>query len=61
VKLEVDTDYLAPIPIGPYEWVSVMLPDGRQVTVFADKIYVATEQDIISHKDGRKIWEASGS
>jgi hypothetical protein len=59
MKFEVSTDYLAPITIGPCEWVDVVLPGGRQVTVFADEIRVATEQDVFSHKDGKRIWEAT--
>jgi hypothetical protein len=58
VKFEVETEFLRPIELGKYEWVTVRLPDGRTVTVYADSINVATEQDVIDHKDGRKIWEA---
>ena len=59
MKFEVDTGYLAPITLGAYEWVSVALPDGRQVTVCADEIRVATEHDVLRHKDGAKIWVAT--
>ena len=59
MKLEITTDYLDPIELGEYEHVSVRLPDGRQVTVFSDMIYVATGDDVRGHKDGLKIWKAS--
>ena len=58
MKFEVETGYLDPIELGKYEHVTVRLPDGRSVTVYADKIYVATEQDVFDHKDGRRIWDA---
>ena len=58
---EISLDYLGPIELGPCEWVSVKLPDGRTVTVFADKIYVATEKDVLNHRDGTRIWNATGS
>ncbi len=57
MKFEVETSYLDPIELGEYEHVTVQLPDGRFVTVFADMIYVATEEDRAKHRDGRKIWE----
>lgn len=53
MKFEVSTDYLPPIELGEYESVSVMLPDGRQVAVFSDAIYVTAPG-----RSGRKIWEA---
>ena len=59
MKFEVRTDYIEPIELGEFEHVSVRLPGGRMVTVFTDRIYVATEQDERSHKDGQKIWEAA--
>ncbi len=61
MKFEVRTEYLDPVELGTYEWVSVVLPDGRQVTVFSDKIYVATAEDVLARKDGLKIWEATGN
>jgi hypothetical protein len=62
VKFEVSTEYLGPIELGVHEWVDVVLPDGRTViAVFSDKIYVATGQDVFSHKDGRRIWEATAA
>jgi hypothetical protein len=57
MKFEVSVDYIDPIELGEYEHVTVRLPDGRSVTVFADMIYIATEKDVIGHKDGQKIWE----
>lgn len=57
MKFEVETDYLAPIELGEYENVTVLLPDGRTIHVFADAIYVATEKDVINRRDGRRIWE----
>jgi hypothetical protein len=61
VKFEVSTPVLAPIVLDTWEWVDVVLPDGRQVTVYADAIRVATSQDVFGHKDGRRIWEASAA
>lgn len=61
MKFEVRTDYLDPIDLGPHEWVSVRLPGGRQVTVFADRIYVATADDVLAHKDGLRIWDATAT
>lgn len=58
MKFYIETDYLGPIELGPHQWVTVVLPDGRHVTVFADNIYVATEQDVFAHKDGKRIWDA---
>jgi hypothetical protein len=58
MKFRVETGYLDPIEIGSYEWVSVVLPDGREITVYSDRIYVKTPQDRISHKDGKRIWDA---
>lgn len=58
MKFEVETEYLDPIELGKYEHVTVRLPDGRSVTVYADTIYVATEQDVSGHKDGKRIWDA---
>ena len=57
MKLSIATDYLDPIKLGQHEWVSVCLPDGRTVTVFDDRIYVATEQETRDKKDGKRIWE----
>ena len=57
MKFEVSVDYIDPIELGEYEHVTVQLPDGRFITVFSDKIYVATEEDRIAHKDGRLIWD----
>ena len=53
MKFEVSTEYLPPIELGRYEHVRVALPDGRQVTVFSDAIYVAAPG-----RSERKIWEA---
>ena len=58
MKLSVETDYLDPIELGEFEHVTVRLPDGRSVTVFADRIYVATEQDVAGKRDGKRIWDA---
>jgi len=57
MKFEVSVDYIDPIELGEYEHVTVELPDGRFVTVYADMIYVATKEDRGSRRDGRKIWE----
>ena len=53
MKFEVSTDYLPPIDLGAYEHVNVNLPDGRQVTVYSDAIYIAAP----GHRE-RRIWEA---
>jgi hypothetical protein len=58
VKFPVETGYLAPIEMGEHEYVTVILPDGRSVTVFSDCIYIATGKDRGSHEDGRRIWDA---
>lgn len=58
MRFEVNTDYLAPIQLGPYEHVTIWLPDGREVGVYSDAIYVRTPEDRGSHKDGKKIWRA---
>lgn len=57
MKFEVRVDYIDPIELGEYEHVTVQLPDGRFITVYSDKIYVATEDDRLKHKNGRLIWE----
>ena len=59
MKFEVETEYLDPIELGKYEHVTVRLPDGRSVTVYDNMIYVATEPDVASHKNGQRIWEAA--
>jgi hypothetical protein len=56
MKLEVRTAHISPIEIVEHEWVDIKLPDGRQVTVFDDCIYVATPDDVLKHKDGKKVW-----
>ena len=61
MKFEVSTEYLPPIEISPYESVDVVLPDGRMVAVFADRIYVRTQQDIQRHRDGKAIWRGMSS
>lgn len=61
MKFEISTDYLDPIEVSPYEHVSVLLPDGRMVTVFADQIYVRTRQDVERGRDGKAIWRAMSS
>lgn len=58
MKFKVTADYLAPIELGRNEWVEIILPDERRVTVFDDRIYVATENDALSHLDGKRIWDA---
>ncbi len=58
MKFKVQTDYLAPIEIDKYEHVTVVLPDGRSVTVFADHIRVQTGQDAANHRSGKRIWDA---
>jgi hypothetical protein len=55
VKLQLQTDYLDPIEIDEYQWVSVTRTDGTQVTVFDDKVYIATQEDVLNHRDGRKV------
>lgn len=57
MKFEVKTDYLGPVELGEYEHVTVKLPDGRSVSVYADMIYIATEADVAGHRDGQKIWD----
>ena len=57
MKFEVSVDYIDPIELGEYEHVTVLLPDGRSVTVYSDKIYVSTEQDVINRRNGQLIWE----
>lgn len=61
MKFRVETEFLYPVELGKYEHVTVQLPDGRQVTVFADVIYVATADDVLARKDGMKIWQASAA
>jgi hypothetical protein len=61
VKLEIDTDYLDPITLDPYEHVSVTLPDGREVTVWAGQIKVRTREDVARGRDGKTIWRAMSS
>jgi hypothetical protein len=58
VKIEATVAYLPPIDLGEHEWVGVILPDGREVTVYSDRIYVATAEDRERKKDGKVIWEA---
>lgn len=42
--------------IGEFEWVTVELPSGHRVDVFADAIRVADPGKPL-HDDGKKIWE----
>jgi len=58
VEFQVEATYLAPISIGVYEWVTVRLPDGRYIKIYADKICVATEREDANRKDGTVIWDA---
>lgn len=55
MKFKVETDWLRPIKIGKFEWVDVVRTDGSHVTVFDDKIYVATAEERFDHKDGRRV------
>lgn len=56
MKFSVETEFLAPIELDTYDHVTVILPDGRSVTVYADMIYVALKEERFAHKDGLKIW-----
>lgn len=55
MKIQLETDYLNPIEITEYQWVDVKRTDGTQVTVFDDKIYIATPDDVLNHRDGKRI------
>lgn len=55
MKLEITTGYLPPVELGAYEHVTVILPSGRRVTVYPDKIYVSDNRN---HDREKAIWEA---
>lgn len=60
MRFEVEGDHPTfVIELDKHEWIGVKLPDGRLVTVFDDMVYVATEEDALQHRDGRKIWRAT--
>lgn len=58
MKFEVEVDYLDPIELGESVSIAVLLPSGMGVRVFSDMIYVFTEDDWRSHRDGKKVWAA---
>jgi hypothetical protein len=55
---EIDVEYIDEIHLGKHEHVTVVLPDGRRVTVYADHIRVQTCKQVLDHVDGKKIWQS---
>lgn len=56
MKFEVDLQWLAPIEVGNYERVNVVLPNGKQVTVYSDHVAVQTPDQVLSRQDGAVVW-----